>query len=255
MRTVTHHVCAQGDLDEGLSEIASSPNMHPLAMLQFFPALLEDPAAAAEQLPEQHQRRGGAATPREDGHAGEDAGSGADEGQHASAWARSETDQPPVALVLPYLVTYRSRLLARSSAEREAHNAAQRGGDAQDAAAGSDSGEDAARPSAEDIERARRITDLALLRAWLQVHDYGALLGLLKQRHAVPMAAGLAALQAHGAYTEQVPLPPLRSCGAGALQPSRRARAMTLCQPPSAPSHHGASVVAGTIHARTHSKL
>jgi hypothetical protein len=51
---------------------------------------------------------------------------------------------------------------------------------------------------------AREIVDMALLLGWLQVEDYGALIGLLTQPNAVPLPAGRAALSAQGMYLELV---------------------------------------------------
>lgn len=54
---------------------------------------------------------------------------------------------------------------------------------------------------------AREVVDMALLLGWLQVEDYGALLGLLTQRNAVPLPAGRAALSGKGLYLELVGSP------------------------------------------------
>lgn len=53
-------------------------------------------------------------------------------------------------------------------------------------------------------EKAREVVDMALLHGWLQLADYGALLGLLTQPNAVPLSDGREALSAEGLYVELV---------------------------------------------------
>lgn len=48
------------------------------------------------------------------------------------------------------------------------------------------------------------IVDMALLQGWLQVADYGALLGLLTQPNSVPLSDGREALATEGLYVELV---------------------------------------------------
>jgi hypothetical protein len=172
----------QGDWDEGLAEIASCRGAHPLALLQFFPSLLTDPDDALEALPaSQRSRWLSAPAPDTDNVQSEEPG-------HAPS-------PPGAAVVLPYLVTLRSRLLPL--AEDVPSNAEQQstGADAHTLGVGSTAGEG---------EAVRALVDLALLRGWLQVHDYGALLDLLKRPNAVDVEAGVVALRAAGAYREAV---------------------------------------------------
>ena len=55
--------------------------------------------------------------------------------------------------------------------------------------------------------KAREVVDMALLHGWLQVADYGALLGLLTQPNAVPLSDGREALGSDGLYVELVRCP------------------------------------------------
>jgi Na+-transporting methylmalonyl-CoA/oxaloacetate decarboxylase gamma subunit len=205
-------------MDEGLSEIASAAQLHPLALLQFFPSLLEDPVAAMESLPAKHRRHiTHSASPEAHDKAATDDVTALDDlsvldtgvprhegkqttkgqpdesvdprqGQDAVSTG-AEANEPPLTLILPYLVTYHSRLLARASNI--------------EAAKGSANVEEA-ESTAEEETRVRQIIDLALLQAWLQLQEYGALLTLLRQPHAVPLEAGAAALRRAGVYKEEV---------------------------------------------------
>jgi hypothetical protein len=59
--------------------------------------------------------------------------------------------------------------------------------------------------AAEEAEvTARELVDMALLLGWLQVEDYGALLGLLTQPNEVPLTEGKDALAGAGLYVELV---------------------------------------------------
>jgi hypothetical protein len=143
----------QGDMDQGLLEMASARGCNPLALLQFFPSLLRHPADAVALLPA-HQRsrardHGPVATP------------------------------PDVATALPYLVTFRSRLASRVGDSADAEEDEVAGG-------------------------ARSAVDYALMLAWLQVGDYGALLALFKQGNAIGLQPGVLALRGAGAYRELV---------------------------------------------------
>lgn len=139
----------QGDLDQGLSEIASASRTYPLAMLQYFPTLLPDPKAALATMDKSHMSARtrallGLVTPRDpsprwqhprlpepvqlhERSAGPDAADGASMPQVATERARAApgttrprlrdpVDTPP-ALAIPYLVTFRSRMLSRTTDE------------------------------------------------------------------------------------------------------------------------------------------
>eukprot|EP00892_Ulva_mutabilis_P012193 jgi/Ulvmu1/9346/UM050_0098.1 len=231
-------LCDEGDLDQGLSEIASASRTYPLAMLQYFPTLLPDPKAALASMDRSHMssrtrtllglsaatdpsprwpQPPAAISAKPRSRMGESAasmgdpsaahirhGSGADGAADAyaaamdsaqlpvepgSAWAAGAAVQPVErpsaaaaaaagnnpALALPYLVTFRSRMLSRTA-------------------------EEAAGP------HARQIVDMALLLGWLQGAEHAALLAMLRQPNAVPLVQGRAALRAAGMYLELIEL-------------------------------------------------
>ena len=229
----------QGEWDEGLLEIASSRSAHPVALLQFFPTLLQDADAAAATLPASQRSKFAVNAEAMDssGLAGTERVPLQQDAQsdNASTHATEQVQEaapPPVATVLPYLVTLRSRLMSStqggaadsdeseqdSSASSQDNTARQPGrsssqasldGNAADrVTVGDEAGISGAGASqamtAFELQEARASVDLALVRAWLQAADYGALLGLLRQQNAIPLDAGEATLRAAGAYRELV---------------------------------------------------
>lgn len=113
----------QGDLDQGLSEIASASRIYPLAMLQYFPSLLPDPKAALATMDKTHMSRGTRvllgiaprAAPTPD--AARNSAHGQAVGGAGGGLASSQNAAP--SLVLPYLVTFRSRMLSRAGSDSE----------------------------------------------------------------------------------------------------------------------------------------
>lgn len=55
-----------------------------------------------------------------------------------------------------------------------------------------------------DSRHARQTVDMALLLGWLQGQEHAALLAMLRQPNAVPLAQGRSALRGAGLYLELV---------------------------------------------------
>lgn len=255
----------QGDLDQGLSEIASASRIYPLAMLQYFPSLLPDPKAALATMDKSHMSRrtrsllglapapDGAAMPwahqlqRGGGRGDYRSGGGALEGPargsadaladlaaqaeadaatalaESVVMADSSADASP-ALVLPYLVTFRSRMLSRVApaadkqvrdTSRPARTACGRSRHdsqlmcwyaclATEAIRCFCQYRGACHPVQAGTAHSREVVDMALLLGWLQGAEHAALLGMLRQPNAVPLVQGCAALQRAGLYLELV---------------------------------------------------
>ena len=222
----------QGEWDEGLLQIASSRGAHPATLLQFFPSLLPHPGAALAALPPSHRSAravsadgGGAhgtsaaqgpfaAQGSEQASGAEPRDGSASGGTQQGAAAPSRQTpgapaSPSVAAVIPYLITLRSRLMAQGSRDSSTHATT----DSASTARGPTStpSAPAAAAAASDRQRftsggseTREMIDLALVRGWLQVHDYGALLRLLQQPNHLPLEEGAETLHAAGAYRELV---------------------------------------------------
>ena len=160
-------------METGLLKIAMARGTPALPLLQLFPSLLLDPLATAAALPARHRRRSPAPTPDSPIAA---AGNDGDALTSAVAAATvTPLAEPDAAAVVPYLVTFRSRLLAATAAGAPA-----------------------------EADGTAAAVDFALLRAWLHAGDYGALLALLRQRNAISLADGCHALRRAGAYREAV---------------------------------------------------
>ncbi|KAL0024599.1 hypothetical protein WJX77_001647 [Trebouxia sp. C0004] len=216
-----HHLFGRGDFDEGLAQMGMSSSSNPVTLLHLFPSL----ASPALLQPVSHLVPG-VKLPK-------------------VAEPTGEAYSHAVSVLLPYLLSHRSRLAAFTAATDTAHQVAasqasttagshrataqhqtaSRSGEASEAAAPggsySEAMEEAGEPGSpmhskpqeflaglqpEQRHRLAVLVDTAILKVMLAMDDTGALLRFVQRPNDVDLREGEVALRARGRYSELVAL-------------------------------------------------
>jgi hypothetical protein len=166
----------EGDYEGALVQISMCSQPDPRLLLRLFPSLL--PAAFLKHLPDSAYGSPLPALPEPTG----------------------QRLQEAVAVLLPYLLSHRSRVLGALAAEQQ-QGQGQQEGQGQQGGSGErrSSGASAGAPGPQLLAR---LVDTALVRAMLLQPDSGALLRFLQQPNHVDLGEGSLALRALGRYAE-----------------------------------------------------
>ncbi|KAL4858204.1 Vacuolar sorting protein 39 [Chlorella vulgaris] len=233
----------RGHYEEAMAHFGMSGLAGPLQLLSLFPSLAPPPllaAAAAEQAgpaaaaaaarregnEEVHGSGDVAAAGEEEGMLEEGEEAAAEEGAASAAAEepQGEAFEAAVQVLMPYLLSHRSRLAAAaaSAAAPPLRNSTAMAVDAA-AAAQADAAAEAAAAAAvvgqQRIEGSATgaLLDTSLLLALLAMPDGGALLRFVQRPNCVDLEAGEAALKASGRYSELVALYQTKGRHAAAL--------------------------------------
>ncbi|KAI3425935.1 hypothetical protein D9Q98_007907 [Chlorella vulgaris] len=230
-----------GQYEEAMAHFGMSGLAGPLQLLSLFPSLAPPPllaAAAAEQTvpaavaaaalrhgdEEVHGSSDVTAAGEEEAMLEEGEEAVAEEGAAAAAEPQGEAFEAAVQVLMPYLLSHRSRLAAAaaSAAAPPLRNSTAMAVDAAAAAQADAAAEAAAAAAVVGQQRTEgsatgALLDTSLLLALLAMPDGGALLRFVQRPNCVDLEAGEAALKASGRYSELVALYQTKGRHAAAL--------------------------------------
>ncbi|KAF6257282.1 hypothetical protein COO60DRAFT_26268 [Scenedesmus sp. NREL 46B-D3] len=212
-----YHLFETGEPDEALTQFSMCSEPDPLLLLRLYPSLVPDkflpllPSSAyGEPLPDMPAAAAAADT----------GGSSSSSSTNTKGGGAADV-AGAVSVVVPYLLSHRTRLLASleeataaAAASAEQQQQQQQGeapgpaeaklanGEAAAAPASSTSSSSTRQRSQQELQLVATVIDTAILRAMLLQPDSGALLRLLQQTNFVDLEDGEAILTAAGRYAE-----------------------------------------------------